>query len=193
MSNRHSFSLNHFAIKLFCHVLFYPLAAVIRWATFFNIMLPRPWLHFSAYLKIWRRVLLGKNYYDRENFVALASCLLGLQTGSLRYEMIGPIGVIHNLDAVKTKYKMITTASQENKKSLRGFSSAEKWVIWAVFCLLVGLSSHWLVFPALLMISWSTARFRWYVREQAAWLKRWPSLLAFLGGVGLVLWAVMSS
>jgi hypothetical protein len=48
MSNRRSFSLNHFAIKLFCHGLFYPLAAVIRWATFFNLMLPRPWLRFSA-------------------------------------------------------------------------------------------------------------------------------------------------
>ena len=36
----------------------------------------------------------------------------------------------------------------------RGFTVAEKWVIWTVFCLLVGLSSHLLIFPALLRLSW---------------------------------------
>jgi hypothetical protein len=83
--------------------------------------------------------------------------------------------------------------NQENKKSLRGFSAAEKWVIWSVFCLLVGLSSHWLVFPALLLISWSVVRFRWYKQERTAWRQRWPSLLALLAGVGLILWAAVSS
>jgi hypothetical protein len=79
---------------------------------------------------------------------------------------------------------------QAASNSKKGFSSMEKWVIWAVFCLLVGLSTHWLVFPALLLISWSVARFRWYVGERTVWWQRWPALVVFLAGLGLMLWAV---
>jgi hypothetical protein len=78
-------------------------------------------------------------------------------------------------------------APKENVR--RGFSSMEKWVIWAVFCLLVGLSTHLLVFPGLLFISWSVVRFRWYVSEGFGWRRRWPALMVFLAGLGLIFWA----
>jgi hypothetical protein len=39
----------------------------------------------------------------------------------------------------------------------RGFAPMEKWMIWAVFCLLVGLSSHLIVFPVRAGKSWSGA------------------------------------
>jgi hypothetical protein len=36
----------------------------------------------------------------------------------------------------------------------RGFTAAEKWIIWAVFCLLVGLSAYrFSVFAGLLLLS----------------------------------------
>lgn len=73
----------------------------------------------------------------------------------------------------------------------RGFSSMEKWVIWAVFCLLVGLSTHLLVFPGLLLISWSVARFRWYMRARQVWWKRWPALVVFLAGAGMIIWTAV--
>lgn len=45
----------------------------------------------------------------------------------------------------------------ENK---RGFTAAEKWVIWGVFCLLVGLSTHrFTVFVGLLLLSLGFNRF----------------------------------
>ncbi|MFQ5706038.1 MAG: hypothetical protein ACE5HO_01230 [bacterium] len=43
---------------------------------------------------------------------------------------------------------------QEIKKQKRGFTTQEKWVIWAVFCLLVGLSTHrFTVFFGMLLAS----------------------------------------
>jgi hypothetical protein len=75
------------------------------------------------------------------------------------------------------------------EKARRGFSSMEKWVIWAVFCLLVGLSTHPLVFPGFLFISWSVVRFRWYAREGFGWWQRWPAFLVCLAGLGLLFWA----
>jgi hypothetical protein len=73
----------------------------------------------------------------------------------------------------------------------RGFSSMEKWVIWAVFCLLVGLSSRLIVFPALLLISWGAVRYRWYMREKIIWQQRWPAVIVFLLGVGMVLQTII--
>jgi len=66
----------------------------------------------------------------------------------------------------------------------------EKWVIWAVFCLLVGLSTRFSVFPALLLISWGVARFRWYMKEKIFWWQRWPALIVLLTGVGMMLWPI---
>lgn len=79
----------------------------------------------------------------------------------------------------------------QKSEARKGFSSAEKWVIWAVFCLLVGLSTHWLVFPGLLLISWSVVRFHWYVGERTVWWQRWPALVVFLVGVGMIVWAAV--
>jgi len=86
-----------------------------------------------------------------------------------------------------SKKIMPTETAQENR---RGFSSLEKWVIWAVFCLLVGLSTRWIIFPALLLLSWGVARFRWYVHERVNWQQRWPAVMVFLAGAGAMLWSI---
>jgi hypothetical protein len=72
----------------------------------------------------------------------------------------------------------------------RGFAPMEKWMIWAVFCLLVGLSSHLIVFPALLLMSWGVARFRWYAREKVGAAQRWPAVVVFLAGLGMMFWPI---
>jgi len=69
----------------------------------------------------------------------------------------------------------------------RGFTPVEKWILWLVFCLLISLSIHLLLFPALLLLSWSTIRWRWQAREQAPAIHRLPTIIAFLAGAG-VLW-----
>lgn len=39
-------------------------------------------------------------------------------------------------------------------KPARGFTTPEKWIIWGVFCLLVGLSTHrFTVFAGLMLVS----------------------------------------
>ncbi|MDZ7366296.1 MAG: hypothetical protein ONB43_10555 [candidate division KSB1 bacterium] len=78
----------------------------------------------------------------------------------------------------------------ESGAARRGFAPMEKWMIWAVFCLLVGLSSHLIVFPALLLMSWGVARFRWYVREKMRWAQRWPALVVFLAGLAMMIWPI---
>jgi hypothetical protein len=93
---------------------------------------------------------------------------------------------------------MQTEALSENQARAknevrRGFSSMEKWIIWAVFCLLIGLSSRLIIFPALLLISWGVARFRWYVGEKVVWQRRWPAVIVFLAGVGMMLWPMLKS
>lgn len=50
-------------------------------------------------------------------------------------------------------------SSQEAAKK-RGFTAAEKWIIWGVFCLLVGLSSHMSAFLGLLGVSAGAAVIR---------------------------------
>jgi hypothetical protein len=82
---------------------------------------------------------------------------------------------------------MQTKTAQENRK---GFSSMEKWVIWAVFCLLVGLSTRFIVFPALLLMAWGVARFRWYRSARTLWWQRWPAVMVFLVGAGMMLWPI---
>jgi hypothetical protein len=86
-----------------------------------------------------------------------------------------------------------TLSDHQKTKEKRGFSSLEKWIIWAVFCLLVGLSSHLIVFPGLLLISWGVARFRWYVGEKTVWWRRWPALMVFLAGAAMLLWPLLNS
>ncbi len=66
----------------------------------------------------------------------------------------------------------------------------EKWVIGAVFCLLIGLSTRFIVFPALLFMAWGVARFRWYMHEKTIWWRRWPAAMVFLAGVGMILWPI---
>jgi len=82
---------------------------------------------------------------------------------------------------------MHTETVQEKK----GFSSLEKWIIWAVFCLLIGLSSRLIIFPALLFMSWGVARFRWYQQEKTMWWRRWPAVAVFLCGAGMMLWPLL--
>ncbi|MFQ5639097.1 MAG: hypothetical protein ACE5IR_14030 [bacterium] len=41
-----------------------------------------------------------------------------------------------------------------NDKEKRGFTSGEKWIIWGVFCLIVGLSAYrFSIFAGLMLLS----------------------------------------
>lgn len=86
-----------------------------------------------------------------------------------------------------------TVPSNRQSKEGRGFTSLEKWLIWAVFCLLVGLSSRLIVFPGLLLVSWGVTRFRWYMGEKTAWRRRWPAVMVFLAGAAMLLWPILNS
>jgi hypothetical protein len=61
----------------------------------------------------------------------------------------------------------------EGAAKRRGFTTAEKWVIWGVFCLLVGLSSHITAFFGLLVLSVGIVILRNAVRS-----RRMPALLS---------------
>lgn len=84
----------------------------------------------------------------------------------------------------------VDLAKLKSGQEKRGFSSMEKWMIWAVFCLLVGLSTRFIIFPALLLISWGVVRFRWYMNEKTTWPQRWPAVVVFFTGAGIVLWSI---
>ena len=106
---------------------------------------------------------------------------------------LSPSSRLHNSSA-NTLFQLIIMSAetvQENQARPKGFSSVEKWIIWAVFCLLVGLSSQFIVFPALLFISWGVARFRWYMGEKIVWQQRWPAVLVFVVGIGMMLWPIL--
>jgi hypothetical protein len=72
----------------------------------------------------------------------------------------------------------------------KGFTVAEKWIICSVFFLLLGLSTHLLVFPALLLISWSLVRWKWQMQLKASLVKQLMTLLVLCAGAGLLAWAV---
>ncbi|MDZ7269743.1 MAG: hypothetical protein ONB48_20825 [candidate division KSB1 bacterium] len=71
----------------------------------------------------------------------------------------------------------------------RGFTFAEKWIIWSVFCLLLALSTSLWLFPALLLFSWSGARIRALALQHAAWRRYTTPLLTLLLAAALLWWA----
>ena len=73
----------------------------------------------------------------------------------------------------------------------KGFTIAEKWIIWGVFCLLIGLSTHILITPAMLLITLGIVR--WRILQQAAspWFQRLLAMLLVAAGGGLMWWAVV--
>jgi hypothetical protein len=78
------------------------------------------------------------------------------------------------------------------QRSQRGFTVAEKWVIWAVFCLLVGLSSDLLIFPALLLLSCALVIFRGAMRTKKYLPALWLAGGAAIAGSLLIWWAIVS-
>lgn len=85
--------------------------------------------------------------------------------------------------------KSRATATAEKNKQ-RGFSFAEKWIIWSVFCLLIALSTHLLLFPALQLISWGIVRWRWYAKQKISVFKRGLAVFAFGAGAILLAWVI---
>ncbi len=71
----------------------------------------------------------------------------------------------------------------------RGFTFAEKWIIWSVFCLLLALSTSLWLLPALLLLSWSGAKIRGLFLQRAAWPRYGAPLLALIIAAGLLWWA----
>lgn len=88
-----------------------------------------------------------------------------------------------------SQHKSRTLDDAEKDKS-RGFSFAEKWIIWSVFCLLIALSTHLLLFPALQLIAWSIVRWRWYAKQKISVFKRGFAVLAFGAGAIFLAWAI---
>lgn len=80
--------------------------------------------------------------------------------------------------------------SAPDKSKQRGFTFAEKWIIWAVFCLLIALSTNWLLFPALQLLSWGIVRWRWYKKEKISVFKRGLAVLAVIVGAVLLAWVI---
>ncbi|KAA0220437.1 hypothetical protein KJ068_27760 [bacterium] len=72
----------------------------------------------------------------------------------------------------------------------KGFTFAEKAIIWIVFCLLVGLSTNILIFPAMLLLSWSIMKWRGQYLSKAPLLNRLYPILTFLAGAGLIWWVI---
>ena len=78
-----------------------------------------------------------------------------------------------------------------DKSRHKGFTFAEKWIIWAVFCLLLALSTHMLIFPALQLLSWGIVRWRWQAQHQIPVAHRFTAMLALVAGGVLLGWLVM--
>jgi hypothetical protein len=70
----------------------------------------------------------------------------------------------------------------------RGFTVAEKWVIWSVFCLLVGLSTHFLIFPALLLFSYAALMLRRAAKMKKAGPEFWLGSSALVLGCLMIWW-----
>jgi len=82
--------------------------------------------------------------------------------------------------------------SKPNKSQRQGFAFAEKWIIWSVLCLLLALSTHWLIFPALQLLAWGLVRWRWQAQQRLAFVQRWPAIIAFISGGILLYYAVLA-
>ena len=82
-----------------------------------------------------------------------------------------------------------TSPQQEEKK--RGFTVAEKWIIWAVFCLLVGLSTHLLVVPAMILLTLGAVRWRMEAKQKTPIQKRLVTIVTFLLGGSFMAVAVI--
>jgi hypothetical protein len=74
----------------------------------------------------------------------------------------------------------------------RGFTVVEKWVIWAVFCLLIGLSSDLLVFPGLLLFSYSVIMLRRVFKTKRAGSELWLGGCALLASALMFWWAIFN-
>jgi hypothetical protein len=83
------------------------------------------------------------------------------------------------------------TLSESAKTQHKGFTFAEKWIIWSVFCLLLALSTHWLIFPALQLISWGIVRWRWQMQQRIPPAKRYTAILALAAGGALLAWLII--
>lgn len=59
-----------------------------------------------------------------------------------------------------------------------------------MFCLLIALSTNWLLFPAMQLLSWGIVRWRWYKKEKISVLKRGLAVLAFIVGAVLLAWVI---
>ena len=81
-----------------------------------------------------------------------------------------------------------TNPPEESKQ--RGFTFAEKWIIWTVFCLLIALSTNFLLFPVLQLLSWGVVRWRWYKKEKIPFFKRGLAVLAVIAGAVLLAWVI---
>jgi hypothetical protein len=81
-------------------------------------------------------------------------------------------------------------ADNKNVNGERGFTIAEKWVIWAVFLLLIGLSSDFLVFPALLLLSYSIIMLRRVFKTKSFRRELWLGSSALLASAALFWWAL---
>ncbi|MGH7493436.1 MAG: hypothetical protein ACREOO_13735 [bacterium] len=83
------------------------------------------------------------------------------------------------------------TLSESGKTEQKGFTFAEKWIIWAVFCLLLALSTHGLIFPALQLASWGLVRWQWQAKQKTPLWQRGMAMLALIAGAALLYWAVI--
>jgi len=64
-------------------------------------------------------------------------------------------------DRIKQTDTIAKAQKEQGKQNpQRGFTIIEKWIIWAVFCLLIGLSTSIFVFPALLLLSFGIIMLR---------------------------------
>ena len=69
----------------------------------------------------------------------------------------------------------MTSNKAENK---RGFTVGEKWIIWGVFCLLIGLSTHrFSVFAGLMLFSMGVS---FFLRKEKLILATIVSILGVL-------------
>ncbi len=76
--------------------------------------------------------------------------------------------------------------STEEVAKKRGFTTAEKWIIWGVFCLLVGLSSHITAFFGLMIASVGVVSGRRQFRSRAP-LAAIGAVLLIVAGIALTL------
>ncbi len=77
------------------------------------------------------------------------------------------------------------------KTPQRGFTFAEKWIIWSVLCLLLALSTHWLIFPGLQFLAWGIVRWRWQAQHRVPLAKRYIAIIAFMAGLVLAYGAIV--